>query len=97
MHALDDTSQLHPRGEYIELLTDISLSMRARLVHPWPLRAPTWEPPLFIILAGPFQRVLVLFGTLGHFSFSIPFLLFRFVCVRVLRARHRGRARHRRG
>ena len=32
----------------IEPLTDISFSERARLVHPWPLRAPPWEPPPFI-------------------------------------------------
>ena len=27
------------------LARDIFLSERARLVHPWPLRAPTWIPP----------------------------------------------------
>ena len=34
----------------IEPLTWISLSARARLVHPWSLRAPTSKPPPFIHL-----------------------------------------------
>ena len=52
---------------------------------------------LLLLLAGPFQRFFVFtIISLGTFSF-FSFFLFRFVCVRVLRARHRGRARHRRG
>ena len=47
-----------------------------------------------LLLAGPCQRFSVCSISLGTFS---PFFFFRFVSVRVVRARHRGRARHRRG
>ena len=58
---------------HIELLALISLSERAGLVHPWPLRAPIIRNRLPSLLAGPFLRVFVFsisFGTLG------PFFLF---------------------
>ena len=32
----------------INLLAGAFLSERARLAHPWPLRAPTWTPPLSV-------------------------------------------------
>ena len=81
---------------HIELLTNISLSERTRLVHPWPLRAPTWKHPPFITCRT-FPAVLRFLRSLGVFSYYSFFLLsFRF-CVGVLRVRHRGRARHRRG
>ena len=84
------------RAKYIELLTDISLSERARLVHPWPLRAPTWESLPFVTCRN-FPAVLCFLHFAWHFQSLFPFFLIRFVCVRELRARHRGRARHRRG
>ena len=79
----------------IELLTDISLSERARLVHPWPLRSPSWKSPPFITCRT-FPVVLCFLHFSWHFRFFFPFF-FRFVCGRVLGARHGGRARHRRG
>ena len=80
----------------IELHTDISLSERARLVHPWPLRGPTRESPSFISCRT-FPAVLCFLRFAGHFRLFFSFFSFRFVCVHVLGARHRGRARHRRG
>ena len=50
---------------------------------------------LLRLLAGPFQRFFVFSIFLAFFFW--PFFFFRFVCVRVLGARHRGRARRRRG
>ena len=83
------------RVVHIELLTDIPLSDNARLVPPWPLRAPTWESPSFITCRT-FQRFVILSispGTSSPFSF----FFFRFVCVLVLGARHRWRGRRRHG
>ena len=37
------------RRMLVELLRDISLSERARLVHPWPLRVPTSKSPPFFL------------------------------------------------
>ena len=84
-------------GPYcIELLTDIPLSERARLVHPWPLRDPTWESPPFITCRT-FPAVLCFLNFSGHFQSLFPLFFFCFVCVRVLGAQHRGRARRLRG
>ena len=62
---------------YTELLMDISLSEGARLVHPWPLRAPKSKPPPFITWptfpAGP-----CLLHLSWHSRSFRPFL-FRFV------------------
>ena len=89
LRAFDWTS-----SSMIQLFTDISLSERARLVHPWPLRAPIWtSPPLGTYRA--FPAVLSRFFLARSVIFSL--FLFRFGCVRVLQARQHGRARHRRG
>ena len=81
----------------VEVLTDISLSERARLVvHPWPLRAPTWTTSPSIACRA-FPAVGCLLSSPFFLALSVRFsLVFRFVCVRVLEARHRGRARRRR-
>ena len=50
----------------------------------------------FLSLAGPLQRLFVFFISLGSFIFLV-FSFLCFVCVRVLRERHRGRVRRRRG
>ena len=42
------------KQKVIELLTDISRSERARLVHRWPRRAPLLGQRLLRLLAGPF-------------------------------------------
>ena len=81
---------------YIELLTSVSLSERARLVHPWPLGAPTSKPPPFITCRT-FPAGLCFLPFSWHSRCFLPFFFFRFVCVRVLRVRHGGRARRRRG
>ena len=69
------------------------------MVHPWPLRAPTWESSPFLLLAGLSGGSLfspfICFSR--YFQSISPSFFFRSVCVRVLRIRHRGRARHRRG
>ena len=80
----------------VELLTNIPLYERARLVHPWPLRAPIGESLPFIT-SRTFPAVFCFSIPLGRFQPFFPFFFFRFVCVRVLGARHRGRARRRRG
>ena len=88
---------VHTRNNrYIELLMDISLSERARLVRPWPLRAPTSKPPPFSTCRTFPVGLCFLHFSLRSRSF-LPFFFFRFECMRVLRVRHRGRARHRRG
>ena len=80
----------------VELFTGMSLSERARLVHPWPLRASTWRsPPFFTCRTFPADLCFLNFSR--HFRLFFPYFFFRFVCVRVLGARHRGRARRRRG
>ena len=56
--------------EYIEILIDISLSERARLVHPWPLRAPTSKPPPFITCLT-FPAVLCTLGPFFLFLLSL--------------------------
>ena len=61
---------------------------RARLVHAWHLRAPTWTPPTPSITC---RRRYFFYFVL------CCVVLFCFVCVRVPRARHRGRARRHRG
>ena len=66
------------------------------MVHPWPLRAPTWKSPPFITCLT-FPAVLCFLHFSWHSRFFFPVFFFRFVCVRVLRARHRGQARRRRG
>ena len=60
----------------IELLTDISLSERDRLAHPWPLGASTWKsPPL---LAGLFQQFFVFSTSLRALSVLLSFFLLSF-------------------
>ena len=39
------TTKYNKTEIYIELLIDTFISERARLVHIWPLRAPTWTLP----------------------------------------------------
>ena len=81
----------------VDLLLDISLSERARLVHPWSLRAPTWKSPPFITC----RTFPVVLCSLLYLGTSVRFFLFSsFVscaCVRVFESWHRGRARRRRG
>ena len=79
------------------MLIDISLSECARLVHPWPLKAPTSKPPHFISSCGTFPAALCFLHLSWHSRSFLPSFLFRFVCVRVLRVRHRGQSRRRRG
>ena len=69
---------LAPLQLTIELLTDISLSERARLVHPWPLRAPTWKSPPFFTRRT-FPAALCFLHFSGHFwvFFSFFLVLFR--------------------
>ena len=61
----------------IEQLTDISLAERARLVHPWALRAPTWKSPPFITCRT-FPAVLYFLHFSWHFRFFFPFFLCSF-------------------
>ena len=62
----------------IELHTYISISELAPLVHPWPLRAPTWESPYFITCRTlpMFQRFFVFSISLGTFGCFSPFASF---------------------
>ena len=68
-----------------------------RLVHPWPLRAPPSESAPPFIAWRTFPAVLCVLHLTWHSRSFLTFCFFRFVCVRVLRVRHRGRAWHRRG
>ena len=72
----------------LKLRADISLSERARLVHPWPLIAPTSRIASLYYLADLSSSSLVSPFLLALSFFSL--VLFRLVCVRVLGAQHRG-------
>ena len=50
-----------------------------------------------LLLAGPSQRFFIFSISPGTFGSFFLFFFVRFVCVRVVGARHRGRARRRRG
>ena len=73
-------------GEYILIvLTDISLSERARLVHNTPgLSKLPLGQRLLRLLAGPFPRFLVLSVSFGPCRLLFPFFFSCLVCVRVL-------------
>ena len=65
------------------------------MVHPWPLRAPTWKSPPFSTCRK-FQAVLCFLHFSWHFRL-FSFFFFCFLCARVLGTRHRERAQRRRG
>ena len=84
MCTVEETHGAEQRA-IIELLMDISLSERVPLVHPWPLRAPTWESPPFITC-----RTFPAFICFSHLSwhFQCFFLFSSFVACACVCSEH---------